>query len=167
MISPQQHNRMAAHKQLLANATMALSSDKKPELYCEKELRALGKSLECCVCMRLMESPARTRWYACFSFSHLLIFLKFFPYSYSAHYFCKTCILDCAKVNGLCPLCKAEVHRREVKPDALMTEMIELYKKIVVKVVKEEEEEQEEDGDERKKRRSVPYMSQMPMTQGV
>ena len=68
---------------------------------------------------------------------------------------------------GLCPLCKAEVHRREVKPDALMTEMIELYKKIVVKVVKEEEEEQEEDGDERKKRRSVPYMSQMPLTQGV
>ena len=161
---------MAAHKQLLANATMALSSDKKPELYCEKELRALGKSLECCVCMRLMESPARTRWYACFSFSHLLIFKKFSPtYSHSAHYFCKTCILDCAKVNGLCPLCKAEVHRREVKPDALMTEMIELYKKIVVKVVKEEEEEeeQEEDGDERKKRRSVPYMSQMPMTQGV
>ena len=75
-------------------------------------------------------------------------------------------------MNGLCPLCKAEVHRREVKPDALMTEMIELYKKIVVKVVKEEEEEeqeqgQEEDRDERKKRRSVPYMSQMPMTQGV
>lgn len=75
---------------------------------------------------------------------------------------------------GLCPLCKAEVHRREVKPDALMTEMIELYKKIVVKVVREEEEEQEEqeegqeeDGDERKKRRSVPYMSQMPLTQGV
>ncbi len=33
--------------------------------YCEKELRALGKSLECCVCIRLMESPARTRWYAC------------------------------------------------------------------------------------------------------
>ena len=31
---------------------------------CEKELRALGKSLECCVCIRLMESPARTRWYA-------------------------------------------------------------------------------------------------------
>jgi len=107
-----------------------------------------------------------------FSSSHFL--KKFSPtYSHSAHYFCKTCILDCAKVNGLCPLCKAEVHRREVKPDALMTEMIELYKKIVVKVVKEEEEqeeeqeEREEDGDERKKRRSVPYMSQMPMTQGV
>ena len=105
-------------------------------------------------------------------FPHLFSFFKKFPlrtYN-SAHYFCKTCILDCAKVNGLCPLCKAEVHRREVKPDALMTEMIELYKKIVVKVVEEEEEReegQEEDGDERKKRRSVPYMSQMPMTQGV
>ena len=82
MISPQQYNTMAAHKQLLANATMALSSDKKPELYCEKELRALGKSLECCVCMRLMESPARTRWYVTVVvvFPHLfLIFLKISP----------------------------------------------------------------------------------------
>ena len=115
---------------------------------------------------------ARANAMVCVFFLFLIFsfFKNFSPtYSYSAHYFCKTCILDCAKVNGLCPLCKAEVHRREVKPDALMTEMIELYKKIVVKVVKEEEEqeEREEDGDERKKRRSVPYMSQMPMTQGV
>ena len=158
----------------MMTSSSLLWEKKKPELYCEKELRALGKSLECCVCMRLMESPARTRWYVKLLLFFLISshFFKNFPYVlvHSAHYFCKTCILDCAKVNGLCPLCKAEVHRREVKPDALMTEMIELYKKIVVKVVEEEEEReegQEEDGDERKKRRSVPYMSQMPMTQGV
>jgi hypothetical protein len=57
------------------------------------------------------------------------------------------------------------VSRREVKPDAMMTEMIELYKKLVVKVVKEEEEEEEEE--EEKKRRSVPYMSQLPITQNT
>jgi hypothetical protein len=57
------------------------------------------------------------------------------------------------------------VNRREVKPDAMMTEMIELYKKLVVKVVKEEEEDKEEE--EEKKRRSVPYMSQLPMTQNT
>jgi hypothetical protein len=57
------------------------------------------------------------------------------------------------------------VSRREVKPDAMMTEMIELYKKLVVKVVKEEEEDKEEE--EEKKRRSVPYMSQLPMTQNT
>jgi len=50
-----------------------------------------------------------------------------------------------------------------VKPDAMMTEMIELYKKLVVKVVKEEDKEEEEE----KKRRSVPYMSQLPMTQNT
>ena len=55
--------------------------------------------------------------------------------------------------------------RREVKPDAMMTEMIELYKKLVVKVVKEEEEDKEEE--EEKKRRSVPYMSQLPITQNT
>ena len=54
--------------------------------------------------------------------------------------------------------------RRELKPDAMMTEMIELYKKLVVKVVKEEEDKEEE---EEKKRRSVPYMSQLPMTQNT
>jgi hypothetical protein len=84
--------------------------------------------------------------------------------SHSAHYFCKKCILDCAKANGKCPLCKSDVNRREVKPDAMMTEMIELYKKLVVKVVKEEEDKEEE---EEKKRRSVPYMSQLPMTQNT
>ena len=31
-----------------------------------------------------------------------------------------------------------------MKPDAMMTEMIELYKKLVVKVVKEEEDKEEE-----------------------
>lgn len=41
-------------------------------------------------------------------------------------------------------MCKSDVSRREVKPDAMMTEMIELYKKLVVKVVKEEEEEDKE-----------------------
>jgi len=60
-------------------------------------------------------------------------------------------------------LCKSDVNRREVKPDAMMTEMIELYKKLVVKVVKEEDKEEEEE----KKRRSVPYMSQLPMTQNT
>jgi len=62
-------------------------------------------------------------------------------------------------------LCKSDVSRREVKPDAMMTEMIELYKKLVVKVVKEEEEDKEEE--EEKKRRSVPYMSQLPITQNT
>ena len=62
-------------------------------------------------------------------------------------------------------MCKSDVSRREVKPDAMMTEMIELYKKLVVKVVKEEEEDKEEE--EEKKRRSVPYMSQLPMTQNT
>jgi hypothetical protein len=57
------------------------------------------------------------------------------------------------------------VSRREVKPDAMMTEMIELYKKLVVKVVKEEEEDKEEE--EEKKSRSVPYMSQLPITQNT
>ena len=52
-----------------------------------------------------------------------------------------------------------------MKPDAMMTEMIELYKKLVVKVVKEEEEGKEEE--EEKKRRSVPYMSQLPITQNT
>ncbi|CAL6374622.1 unnamed protein product [Bathycoccus prasinos] len=134
----------------MTNNTNTNNNDKKkktkPEeelYYCEKELRALGKSLECCVCIRLMESPSRTR---------------------CAHYFCKKCILDCAKANGKCPLCKSDVNRREVKPDAMMTEMVELYKKLVVKVVKEEEDKEEE---EEKKRRSVPYMSQLPMTQNT
>jgi len=112
------------------------------------------------------------------------VFLHFenFPYvipilihssSHSAHYFCKKCILDCAKANGKCPLCKSDVSRREVKPDAMMTEMIELYKKLVVKVVKEEEEEEKEEEEEdkeeeeEKKRRSVPYMSQLPITQNT
>ncbi len=62
-------------------------------------------------------------------------------------------------------MCKSDVSRREVKPDAMMTEMIELYKKLVVKVVKEEEEDKEEE--EEKKRRSVPYMSQLPITQNT
>ena len=60
-------------------------------------------------------------------------------------------------------MCKSDVSRREVKPDAMMTEMIELYKKLVVKVVKEEEEDKEEE--EEKRRRSVPYMSRLAMTQ--
>ena len=47
----------------------------------------------------------------------------------------------------------------------MMTEMIELYKKLVVKVVKEEEEDKEEE--EEKKRRSVPYISQLPITQNT
>ena len=42
-------------------------------------------------------------------------------------------------------MCKSDVSRREVKPDAMMTEMIELYKKLVVKVVKEEEDKEEEE----------------------
>ena len=62
-------------------------------------------------------------------------------------------------------MCKSDVSRREVKPDAMMTEMIELYKKLVVKVVKEEEEDKEVE--EEKKRRSVPYMSQLPITQNT
>ena len=61
-------------------------------------------------------------------------------------------------------MCKSDVSRREVKPDAMMAEMIELYKKLVVKVVKEEEDKEEE---EEKKRRSVPYMSQLPITQNT
>jgi len=58
-------------------------------------------------------------------------------------------------------MCKSDVFRREIKPDAVMTRLIELYKKVVVSVVKEEEEEEEE---ERKRKRSVPYMSQLPTT---
>ncbi len=58
-------------------------------------------------------------------------------------------------------MCKSDVFRREIKPDAMMTRLIELYKKVVVSVVKEEEEEEEE---ERKRKRSVPYMSQLPTT---
>ena len=54
-----------------------------------------------------------------------------------------------------------------MKPDAMMTEMIELYKKLVVKVVKEEEEEEDKEEEEEKKRRSVPYMSQLPITQNT
>ena len=53
-----------------------------------------------------------------------------------------------------------------MKPDAMMTEMIELYKKLVVKVVKEEEEDKEEE-EEKKRRSVVPYMSQLPMTQNT
>jgi len=56
-------------------------------------------------------------------------------------------------------MCKSDVFRREIKPDAMMTRLIELYKKVVVSVVKEEEEEEE-----RKRKRSVPYMSQLPTT---
>ena len=59
-------------------------------------------------------------------------------------------------------MCKSDVFRREIKPDAMMTRLIELYKKVVVSVVKEEEEEEEEE--ERKRKRSVPYMSQLPTT---
>ena len=59
----------------MTNNTNTNNTDKKktnPEeelYYCEKELRALGKSLECCVCIRLMESPSRTRWYYSFCVS--------------------------------------------------------------------------------------------------
>ncbi len=53
-----------------------------------------------------------------------------------------------------------------MKPDAMMTEMIELYKKLVVKVVKEEEEDKEEE-EEKKRRSVVPYMSQLPITQNT
>jgi hypothetical protein len=63
-------------------------------------------------------------------------------------------------------MCKSDVFRREIKPDAMMTRLIELYKKVVVSVVKEEEEEEEEEEkeEERKRKRSVPYMSQLPTT---
>ena len=61
-------------------------------------------------------------------------------------------------------MCKSDVFRREIKPDAMMTRLIELYKKVVVSVVKEEEEEEEEKEEERKRKRSVPYMSQLPTT---
>ena len=62
-------------------------------------------------------------------------------------------------------MCKSDVFRREIKPDAMMTRLIELYKKVVVSVVKEEEEEEEEEKEEeRKRKRSVPYMSQLPTT---
>ena len=158
----------------MTNNTNNTNTDKKktnPEeelYYCEKELRALGKSLECCVCIRLLESPSRTRWYYSFCVSSFWKFplpILIHSSSHSAHYFCKKCILDCAKANGKCPLCKSDVSRREVKPDAMMAEMIELYKKLVVKVVKEEEEDKEEE--EEKKRRSVPYMSQLPITQNT
>ncbi len=71
--------------------------------------------------------------------------------------------MDCAKANGKCPMCKSDVFRREIKPDAMMTRLIELYKKVVVSVVKDEDEEEE-----RKRKRSVPYMSQLPtMTQNT
>ena len=141
----------------MTNNTNNTNNDKKktnPEeelYYCEKELRALGKSLECCVCIRLMESPSRTRWYYSFCVSSFWKFplpILIHSSSHSAHYFCKKCILDCAKANGKCPLCKSDVSRREVKPDAMMAEMIELYKKLVVKVVKEEEEDKEEEEEE-------------------
>jgi|TARA_B100000405_G_scaffold133888_1_gene93604 hypothetical protein len=60
-------------------------------------------------------------------------------------------------------MCKSDVFRREIKPDAMMTRLIELYKKVVVSVVKDEDEEEE-----RKRKRSVPYMSQLPtMTQNT
>ena len=71
--------------------------------------------------------------------------------------------MDCAKANGKCPMCKSDVFRREIKPDAMMTRLIELYKKVVVSVVKDEDEEEE-----RERKRSVPYMSQLPtMTQNT
>ena len=60
-------------------------------------------------------------------------------------------------------MCKSDVFRREIKPDAMMTRLIELYKKVVVSVVKDEDEEEE-----RKRKRSVPYMSQLrTMTQNT
>tara|TARA_Y100000994_G_C15465113_1_gene348564 strand:+ start:103 stop:291 length:189 start_codon:yes stop_codon:yes gene_type:complete len=60
-------------------------------------------------------------------------------------------------------MCKSDVFRREIKPDAMMTRLIELYKKVVVSVVKDEDEEEE-----RERKRSVPYMSQLPtMTQNT
>jgi len=63
-------------------------------------------------------------------------------------------------------MCKSDVFRREIKPDAMMTRLIELYKKVVVSVVKDEDEEDEDE--ERKRKRSVPYMSQLPtMTQNT
>ena len=75
--------------------------------------------------------------------------------------------MDCAKANGKCPMCKSDVFRREIKPDAMMTRLIELYKKVVVSVVKDEEDEEDEE-EERKRKRSVPYMSQLPtMTQNT
>ena len=63
-------------------------------------------------------------------------------------------------------MCKSDVFRREIKPDAMMTRLIELYKKVVVSVKEEEEEEEEEKEkeEERKRKRSVPYMSQLPTT---
>jgi hypothetical protein len=69
----------------MTNNTNTNNNDKKkktkPEeelYYCEKELRALGKSLECCVCIRLMESPSRTRWY--YSFCVYILHFENFPY---------------------------------------------------------------------------------------
>ena len=63
-------------------------------------------------------------------------------------------------------MCKSDVFRREIKPDAMMTRLIELYKKVVVSVVKDEDEEDEDE--ERKRKRSVPYMAQLPtMTQNT
>ena len=60
-------------------------------------------------------------------------------------------------------MCKSDVFRREIKPDAMMTRLIEFYKKVVVSVVKDEDEEEE-----RERKRSVPNMSQMPtMTQNT
>tara|TARA_X000001036_G_scaffold408746_1_gene419242 strand:+ start:149 stop:352 length:204 start_codon:yes stop_codon:yes gene_type:complete len=65
-------------------------------------------------------------------------------------------------------MCKSDVFRREIKPDAMMTRLIELYKKVVVSVVKDEDEEDEDEDEERKRKRSVPYMSQLPtMTQNT
>ena len=78
--------------------------------------------------------------------------------------------MDCAKANGKCPMCKSDVFRREIKPDAMMTRLIELYKKVVVSVVKDEDEEDEDEDEEeeRERKRSVPYMSQLPtMTQNT
>ena len=65
-------------------------------------------------------------------------------------------------------MCKSDVFRREIKPDAMMTRLIELYKKVVVSVVKDEDKEDEDEEEERKRKRSVPYMSQLPtMTQNA
>ncbi len=65
-------------------------------------------------------------------------------------------------------MCKSDVFRREIKPDAMMTRLIELYKKVVVSVVKDEDEEDEDEDEERKRKRSMPYMSQLPtMTQST
>jgi hypothetical protein len=136
-----------------------------------EELRALGKSLECCICLRLMETPARTKWYFAFTYAFVILFnpealrsfvlnrfdalllLTNLKTNHSAHYFCHECINNSIKRNGKCPLCKKDVQRRDINRDEQMEMLVKNYAEFV-----------HLDG-KRRRRNTILYQSQLALTQ--